>query len=80
MDRNKIISLKTSDIREATNKAFDHDSELRFKVKHEMPVFDKPFSLVAEEFSAFQKERAEAGEITMNRWYTMDNYISAQLI
>ena len=79
VDRYKIVSLKTSDIREATNKAFDHDSELRFKVKHEMPVFDKLFSLVAEEFSAFQKERAEAGEITMKRWYTMDNYISAQL-
>lgn len=79
VDKYKIVSLKTSDIKEATNRAFDHDSELRFKVKHQMPVFDKLFSEVAKEFSAFQKERAEAGEITMKRWYTMDNYISAQL-
>jgi integrase len=78
-DRYKIISLKTTDINEATTRAFDHDSELRFKVKHQMPVFDKLFSQVAQEFSAFQKERAEAGEITLKRWYTMDNYISAQL-
>ena len=79
VDKYKIVSLKTADVTEATARAFDHDSELRFKVKHQMPVFDKLFGEVAKEFSAFQKERAEAGEITLKRWYTMDNYISAQL-
>jgi integrase len=78
-DRYKTIALKTSDLNEARDKAFDQDAELRFRLKHEIPVFDKTFSEVAEEFSKFQKERSEAGEITFHRWRVMASHIKTQL-
>jgi len=67
-ERYKTISLKTPNVNEACDKAFAQDAEMRFRIKHEIPVFDKTFSQVAEEFSAFQKERSEAGEISFHRW------------
>jgi integrase len=78
-DRYKTLSLKTSDINEARDKAFDQDADVRFRIRHEIPVFDKTFSQVAEEFSAFQKERSEAGEITFHRWRVMHSHIKTQL-
>jgi integrase len=48
-------------------------------LKHEIPVFDKTFSEVAEEFSKFQKDRSEAGEITFHRWRVMASHIKTQL-
>jgi integrase len=75
----KTIALGTTDMREARDKAFDQDAELRFKIKHEMPVFDRKFSEVAKEFAAFQKERSEIGQITHHRWRVMDSHIKTQL-
>ena len=40
-DHYKTISLKTSDINEARDRAFDHDADIRFRVKHEVPIFEK---------------------------------------
>jgi integrase len=45
-----------------------------------MPVFDKPFGKVAQEYSDFQKQRADAGEITEKRWQVEEGYIRKQLI
>ena len=78
-DRYKTLSLKTSDINEARDKAFDQDADVRFRIKHEIPVFDKTFAQAAEEFSAFQKERSEAGEISFHRWRVMNSHIKTQL-
>ncbi|MEZ0261968.1 MAG: hypothetical protein ACAH80_13235, partial [Alphaproteobacteria bacterium] len=78
--RYKTVSLKTSNIREATDKAFDLDGEVRFKVKHQVPVFDKSFAEVAQEFSDLQKRKAGIGEITMERWDTVDGHIRLHLI
>ncbi len=78
-DRYKTVCLKTADLNEARDKAFDHDAEIRFRLKHEIPVFDKTFSEVAEEFSKFQKARSEAGEITFHRWRVMHSHIKTQL-
>ncbi len=78
-DRYKKFALKTQDINVARDMAFEHDAELRFKIKHEVPVFDRKFSEVAKEFSSFQKERSEIGEITHHRWRVMDSHIKTQL-
>jgi integrase len=78
-ERYKTISLKTPNVNEACDKAFAQDAEMRFRIKHEIPVFDKTFSQVAEEFSAFQKERSEAGEISFHRWRVMHSHIKTQL-
>ncbi len=78
-DRYKTISLKTSDMTEAKDKAYDQDAELRFKVKHEMPLFNRLFSQVAKEFSDMQKDRADVGQITHHRWRVLDSHIRSQL-
>jgi integrase len=78
-DRYKTVSLKTTDRQDAIDKAFDHDAELRFKVKHEMPVFSRTFAQVAKEFSDFQKERSVIGHITHHRWRVLDSHIRTQL-
>jgi len=79
-ERYKTISLKTPHLNEARDKAFDQDSEIRFRLKHEIPVFDRTFAQVAEEFSKFQKDRVEAGEISFHRWRVMASHIKTQLL
>ncbi|TWB34314.1 tyrosine-type recombinase/integrase [Nitrospirillum pindoramense] len=78
-DRYKTISLKTEDIAVAKDKAFDEDADLRFRVKHAIPVFSKTFAQVAQDFVDFQKLRSEAGEITHHRWRVMDSHVRSQL-
>ena len=75
----KTIALKTADVGEAREKAYDQDADLRFRIKHDVPVFDRKFSEVAAQFSSFQKERAEIGAITHHRWRVMDSHIRTQL-
>jgi integrase len=79
-DRYKTISLKTKDLREARDKAFDHDADIRFRVKHEVPIFEKSFEEVAKEYLAAQKNLALAGQLTLNRWKIVDSYIRLHLI
>ncbi|HEV2349298.1 MAG TPA: site-specific integrase [Terriglobia bacterium] len=78
-DRYKTISLKTSDVSEAKDKAYDHDAELRFKVKHEMPMFNRTFAQVAQEYANKEKDRADVGQITHHRWRVLDSHIRTQL-
>lgn len=78
-DRYKTVSLKTTDLREARDKAYDLDAELRFKIKHELPVFNRLFSQVAKEYLDQQKERAEVGQITLHRWRVLDSHVRSQL-
>ena len=78
-DRYKTISLKTPDKSEARARAFDEDAEVRFSLKHNVPIFSKSFAEVAKEFSAHQKARSEAGQITHHRWRVLDSHIRSQL-
>ena len=79
MDRYKTVSLKTADVNEAKERAFDHDADLRFRIKHEVPVFNRPFSQLAKAYVDLQKERVEAGEITQHRCDVVESIIRAQL-
>ncbi len=78
-DRYKTVSLKTSDLETARERAFDHEADVRFRLKHDVPIFNRPFSEIAKDFSAFQKQRSEAGLITYHRWRVMDSHIRTQL-
>jgi len=78
-DRYKTVSLKTSDVNAARDKAFEHDADIRFRLKHEVPVFNRPFSQIAKDFSDLQKARANAGEISLHRWRVLDSQIRTQL-
>jgi hypothetical protein len=78
-DRYKTVSLKTRNLEAAKDKAFDQDAELRFKIKHELPIFNRSFSEVAKEYSAFHKKRSLAGQITHHAWRVGDSHIKTQL-
>lgn len=78
-DRYKTVCLKTTDIDAAKERAFDEEADVRFSIKHSVPVFQRPFSGVAKDFVAEQKVRAEVGEITPNRLGTIDSAIHCQL-
>lgn len=78
-DRYKTISLKTPDAATARDRAFDHDADIRFRLKHDVPVFNRPFSQVAEEYAAMQEHRAALGEITPYRVQAIKSTIKSQL-
>lgn len=78
-DRYKTVSLKTADIDAARDRAFDQDADVRFRIKHEVPIFNRPFSQIAKDYADLQKERVEAGQITLHRWQSINSIIRAQL-
>jgi integrase len=78
-DRYKSVSLKTADIDAARERAFDQDADLRFRVKHDVPIFNRPFSQIAQDYADLQKERVEAGQIAHKRWELVDSVIRVHL-
>ena len=78
-DRYKTVSLKTADIDAARDRAFDQDADVRFRIKHEVPIFNRPFSQIAKDYIDLQKERAEAGQIVRRRWLLVESIVRAQL-
>ena len=66
-DRYKTISLKTTDIGAARERAFDQDADIRFRIKHDVPVFNRAFREVAREYLLTQEARAKRGEISAAR-------------
>lgn len=78
-DRYKTVSLGTADIDAARERAFDQDADLRFRIKHEVPIFNRPFSQIAKDYVDLQKERVEAGQIGHHRWTVVDSVVRVQL-
>ncbi|MDE1152344.1 MAG: site-specific integrase [Micavibrio sp.] len=66
-DRYKTVSLKTTDIDAARERAYDKDAEIRVMIKHDVPVFNRPFREVAREYLLTQEARALRGEISAER-------------
>src|ERR1700744_3152 len=66
-DRYKTISLKTTDMEVARERAFDQDADIRFRLKHDVPVFNHPFREVGREYLLIQEARAKRGEISAAR-------------
>ena len=66
-DRYKTVSLKTTDIDVARERAFDQDADIRFRLKHDVPVFNHPFREVGREYLLTQEARAKRGEISVAR-------------
>ena len=78
-DRYKTISLRTSDRQTARDRAMDQDADIRFRVKHDVPVFNRPFSQVGEEYVAAQQRRANAGEVSQARAMNVKNKVNGPL-
>ena len=54
-DRYKTISLKTTDIDVARERTFDQDADIRFRLKHDVPVFNHPFREAGREYLLTQE-------------------------
>lgn len=80
VNRYKTISLKTPNERDAKDKAFEHDSDIRFRKKHGVPVFEKSFEEVGEEYIAHLEKMADSGQITKGRLIVVTSYIRLHLI
>jgi integrase len=78
-DRYKTISLRTTDRQTARDYALDQYADIRFRVKHDVPVFNRPFSQVAEEYAEAQQRRANAGEVSQARAMNVKNKIGGPL-
>jgi integrase len=78
-DRYKTVSLKTADVDAARERAFDQDADVRFRIKHDVPIFNHPFSKIAQDYVERQKQRVEAGEIAPHRVRVVESVIRAQL-
>ncbi|MGD0192455.1 MAG: site-specific integrase [Rhizomicrobium sp.] len=79
-DRYKVVSLKTPDREAARDRAFDYDADIRFRIKHEVPVFNRPFSQIALDYVETQKERAETGHIGPDRAKNVESIVRGRLI
>ncbi|WP_263411396.1 hypothetical protein [Terriglobus tenax] len=66
-DRYKTVSQKTTDMDVARDRAFDQDADIRFRLKHDVPVFNHPFREVGREYLLTQEARAQHGEISAAR-------------
>ncbi len=66
-DRYKTVSLKTDDVNVARTLAWDQDGEVRYAIKHDVPIFNRPFREVAAEYLATQEARQKRGELSKDR-------------
>jgi len=66
-DRYKVVSLKTPSRDVAKEKALECDADVRFRLRHDVPVFNRPFQEIAADYLKIQEARAEVGEISKDR-------------
>ena len=78
-DRYKTISLKTRDVETAKERAFDQESDVRFRLKHQVPISNRPFSQIAKDFVELTRQRWKAGEITRHRYRVIESHVRTQL-
>lgn len=62
--RYKFISLKTEDFAKAKTEALDKFDYLRYRERDNLPVFEKKFHVVADEFLEHGRKRMEAGDVS----------------
>ena len=78
-DRYKTISLGTADRQTARDRAMDKDADMRFRVMHNVPIFNRSFLQVAEEYADAQQRRASAGELSQARVMNIKNKVKGPL-
>lgn len=78
-DRYKTYSLKTPDVGTARQLAYRKEADIEFRLEHDVPVFNRPFRQVAEEYLATQQRRANAGEVSKDRVKNLRNTFTRAL-
>jgi Transposase DDE domain len=67
VDRYKTISLKTSDLDLARERALGHEADIRLRLKYDVPVFTPLFREVGRKYLLTQEARVRRGEISAAR-------------
>ena len=87
-DRYKTYSLKTPEVIVARQMAYRKEADIEFRIEHDVPVFNRPFREVAEEYIKLLERRAQFGEVsadslknTANRCRrVLDDYVGSTQI
>jgi integrase len=79
VDRYKTVSLKTADRETAIDLAVEQDSDVRYAIKHNVPVFNRPFSDIGKEYIDEQERRAKGGEISLGRVRRVRSVVEGKL-
>jgi hypothetical protein len=66
-DRYKTGSLKTGGRTAAREAAFKEDYRVQFALEKNLPIFNRSFAEVGQEYAKFQKQQATAGQISERR-------------
>jgi integrase len=67
IDRYKVVSLKIEEREAARKLAFKQYARVEFCLENDVPVFNRPFKEIAQDYLKVQQERAATGEITKDR-------------
>lgn len=78
-DRYKTVSLHTTDRQTARDLALEADYDVRNRLKYDIPVFNRSFAQVAEEYAKAQERRAKVGEVSLARAANVKNKIDGPL-
>jgi integrase len=86
--RYKTVALKTEDRATARELAHDAQADIRFRVKHDVAIFNRSFHEVAEEYLATMERRLNIGEVSLHRFKNLksrlygvlDQYIGSKQV
>jgi integrase len=78
-NRYKYVSLETPDMTLARDKAVHEYARLLFKLEYKLPLFERAFGEIADDYIAEQMERVKGKEITQKRCDTEEGYVENQL-
>ncbi len=77
--RYKTIALKTEDRTTARTLAQDAQVEVRYAVKHDMPIFNRSFREVADEYLRIMERRKDLGEVSLHRYKNLQSRLNGVL-
>jgi len=77
--RYKTVALRTEDKTTARELAHDAQADIRFRVKHDVAIFNRSFHEVAEEYLATMERRLNLGEMSLHRYKNLKSRLRGVL-
>lgn len=78
-DRYKTFSLKTPEVVTARQMAYRKEADIEFRIEHDVPIFNRPFRQVAEEYILTQQRRVDTGALSADRVKNLKNWLRRSL-
>lgn len=77
--RYKTVALMTEDKATARTLAHDKQAEVRYAVKHDVPIFNRSFREVTEEYLKIMERRQDLGEVSLHRFKNLQSRLNGVL-